>query len=157
MDINVYIRKINYYETDKMGITHHSNYIRFMEEARISFLEQIGCGYEKWERDGIVSPVIGIECDYKRPTTFGDEIRIEVIENLMTKEQKKFMKAMKRFPSVLRTQYVLALLFEKDTAKAETIKGEFEKVAKTYPYSQDIESERDLMEIAERKLQKETE
>ena len=38
---NGYLRKINYYETDKMGITHHSNYIRFMEEARIYFLKQI--------------------------------------------------------------------------------------------------------------------
>ena len=78
MEMKAYIRKINYYETDKMGITHHSNYVRFMEEARIDFLEQIGCGYEKWEKDGIISPVIGIECDYKRPTGFGDEIRIEV-------------------------------------------------------------------------------
>lgn len=73
-----YIRKINYYETDKMGITHHSNYVRFMEEARIDFLEQIGCSYEKMEKEGIVSPVIGIECEYKRSTTFGDELRIQV-------------------------------------------------------------------------------
>ena len=29
-----YKRIINYYETDKMGIVHHSNYIRFLEEAR---------------------------------------------------------------------------------------------------------------------------
>ncbi len=73
-----YVRKINYYETDKMGITHHSNYVRFMEEARINYLEEIGCGYDKWEKDGIISPVIGIECEYKRPTTFNDEIRIHV-------------------------------------------------------------------------------
>ena len=78
MKYSDYIRKINYYETDKMGITHHSNYVRFMEEARIDFLEQIGCGYDKWEKDGIISPVIGVECNYKRPTTFGDEIRIKV-------------------------------------------------------------------------------
>ncbi len=78
--------------------------------------------------------------------------RREVMENMITKEQKKFMKAMKRFPSVLRTQYALALLFENDTVKAETIKNEFKKVAKTYPYFQDIESERDLMKIAERKI-----
>ena len=77
METNAYIRKINYYETDKMGVTHHSNYVRFMEEARLNFLDSIGCSYEKWENDGIVSPVIGIECDYKRPTTFGDELSIE--------------------------------------------------------------------------------
>ena len=63
--VGEYLRKINYYETDKMGITHHSNYIRFMEEARIHFLDQIGCGYDKWEKSGIISPVIGIECEYK--------------------------------------------------------------------------------------------
>ena len=74
--MNDYIHKVNYYETDKMGITHHSNYIRWMEEARVDYLEQIGMGYAKLEKDGIVSPLIGVECQYKRPTTFGDEVRI---------------------------------------------------------------------------------
>ena len=73
-----YIHKVNYYETDKMGITHHSNYIRWMEEARIDFLKQIGFGYDKVEEKGIISPVIAVECDYKISTTFGDDIEIEV-------------------------------------------------------------------------------
>ena len=73
-----YIHKVNYYETDKMGITHHSNYIRWMEEARVYFLNKIGYGYKKLEEDGIISPVIGVECDYKCPTTFDDEVEIEV-------------------------------------------------------------------------------
>lgn len=33
MHMEPYIHKVKYYECDKMGITHHSNYIRFMEEA----------------------------------------------------------------------------------------------------------------------------
>ncbi|MBE5822105.1 MAG: acyl-CoA thioesterase [Clostridiales bacterium] len=73
-----YIHKVQYYETDKMGITHHSNYIRWMEEARIYFLEQIGFEYSKLEREGIISPVIGIECEYKTATTFDNEIEIDV-------------------------------------------------------------------------------
>jgi len=72
-----YIHKVQYYETDKMGITHHSNYIRWMEEARIYFLEQIGLGYAKLESEGIISPVIGIECNYKASTTFSDEVEID--------------------------------------------------------------------------------
>ena len=72
-----YIHKVNYYETDKMGVTHHSNYIKWMEEARIDFLDKIGFGYDKLEKDGIISPVIGIECDYKVTTTFPDEISIK--------------------------------------------------------------------------------
>ena len=76
------------------------------------------------------------------------ENRREVMESMLTKEQKKFMKTMKRYPSVLRTQYALALLFENDKAKAETVKNEFEKVAKSYPYSHEIDSEREFMKIA---------
>ena len=37
-----YVHKVQYYETDKMGIVHHSNYIRWMEEARIDFLDSVG-------------------------------------------------------------------------------------------------------------------
>lgn len=73
-----YIHKVQYYETDKMGITHHSNYIRWMEEARIAFLDQIGWGYARLERDGIISPVIGVECRYQHSTTFDDEVEIAV-------------------------------------------------------------------------------
>lgn len=73
-----YVHKVNYYETDKMGVTHHSNYIRWMEEARIEFLDKIGYSYFKLEEDGIMSPVIGIECDYKATTTFNDVIEVDV-------------------------------------------------------------------------------
>ncbi|MCI8654878.1 MAG: acyl-CoA thioesterase [Clostridia bacterium] len=73
-----YIHKVHYYETDKMGITHHSNYIRWMEEARVDYLEKIGWGYDKLEELGIGSPVIGIKCDYKNSTKFNDNIEIEV-------------------------------------------------------------------------------
>ena len=38
----VFERKLNYYETDRMGVVHHSNYIRFLEEARCFWLEQEG-------------------------------------------------------------------------------------------------------------------
>ena len=73
-----YIHKINYYETDKMGITHHSNYVRFMEEARVYFLDQIGWSFIDLENKGIMSPVINIECNFKKTTTFPDEINIEI-------------------------------------------------------------------------------
>lgn len=73
---------VQYYETDKMGITHHSNYIRWMEEARIDFLRQIGWDYDRLEAEGIISPVTAIECRYQKPTTFPDEvfIRVSVVE-----------------------------------------------------------------------------
>ena len=73
-----YVHKVNYYETDKMSITHHSNYVRFMEEARVDFLEKIGFSFEKLEALGFASPVVSIECNYKKTTTFADKISIDV-------------------------------------------------------------------------------
>ena len=73
-----YVHKVNYYECDRMGVTHHSNYVRFMEEARIDMQEQLGYGYERMEAEGIVSPVVSIELDYKHTTTFPDEIEIKL-------------------------------------------------------------------------------
>lgn len=73
-----YIHKVQYYETDKMGITHHSNYVRWMEEARIEFLDQIGWSYVRMEEEGIISPVLAVDCRYKHSTTFSDEISVTV-------------------------------------------------------------------------------
>ena len=79
------------------------------------------------------------------------ENRPEVVASFYTKEQQKFMKAMRTFPSVIRTEYAYALLIEKDQGKATKAMEAFEKVAKTYPYPNDINSERELIQIAEEK------
>ena len=73
-----YVHKVKYYETDKMGITHHSNYIRWMEEARVDFFYKIGLSYKYLESVGVFSPVVSVECDFVSPTTFEDEVEIEV-------------------------------------------------------------------------------
>jgi acyl-CoA thioester hydrolase len=73
-----YYHKVQFYETDRMGITHHSNYIRWMEEARLDYLDQLGYGYAALEELGLSSPVIEVEGKYKTPTTFGDVVRIDV-------------------------------------------------------------------------------
>lgn len=76
--MSTYIRKVNYYETDKTGITHRSNYIRFMEEARLNFLSEAGYPMTRLEAEGIASPVVSVNCEYKHTTTYGDEIEIGV-------------------------------------------------------------------------------
>ena len=78
--------------------------------------------------------------------------RREVVEEKLTKNLQSFMKTMKGTLSILRTQYAIALLYDGDQSKAETIKAQFEKRAKTYPYPHEIDSERDLMKLAENKF-----
>ena len=67
--MKAYKHTVQYYETDKMGITHHSNYVRWMEEARIDFLKQLGWDYARLEKEGIISPTVEVSCKYKRSTT----------------------------------------------------------------------------------------
>ena len=73
-----YERRINYYETDKMGIVHHSNYIRFLEEARCAFLDYIGIPYKSIEDAGLMIPVLGVNCKFKHHVTFDNVILIKV-------------------------------------------------------------------------------
>lgn len=71
-----YHRTINYYETDQMGIVHHSNYIRFFEEARLFLMKQAGMDYRGLEEMGIIIPVTFAECKYLVPLRFEDEVDI---------------------------------------------------------------------------------
>ena len=77
--------------------------------------------------------------------------RPQVLEECLTKEQHKFMRSMKHFPSVIRTRYVYTLLAQHDQEAAARLEAAFEKSVETYPYSSDVASERELMALAQSK------
>ena len=85
------------------------------------------------------------------------EKREEVIGRVREKELKSFMKAMKNFPSVIRTQYAYALLVKEDVKESAAIKRQFEKVMKKHPYQSEIESEWELIRLCEAKKNDEQE
>lgn len=78
MNIKPYVRKAQYYETDQMGIIHHANYIHWFEEARTDYMEQIGFGYHKSVEVGIDFALLGISCEYRSMTKFGDTVDIMI-------------------------------------------------------------------------------
>lgn len=86
-----YNRVVNYYETDQMGIVHHSNYIRYFEEARCSFMEQVGYPYARLEAEDIVSPTLAVSCRYLHPVRYGDTIRVSVRMTRLTKLKCAFI------------------------------------------------------------------
>lgn len=79
-----------------MGITHHSNYVRIMEEARIDFLDKLGYGFDKIEAEGVVSPVVSVECKYKSPTTFKDIVEVEVKLSSLSEMKFEFTYIMRK-------------------------------------------------------------
>ena len=72
------IRRVQYYETDMMGVTHHANYIRWMEEARVEFMDRIGFPYKRMEEEGVLCVVKSLQGDYLKPCTFGDDVDIGI-------------------------------------------------------------------------------
>lgn len=72
-----WLHKVQYYETDQMQIVHHSNYIKWFEEARMYLLEKIGFTYFDMEEAGIVVPVLSVLAEYKGMVRFGDTVEIE--------------------------------------------------------------------------------
>ncbi|MCD8216185.1 MAG: acyl-CoA thioesterase [Clostridiales bacterium] len=73
----VYERKVNYYETDKMGVVHHANYIKYFEEGRVDFLDKIGISYRRIEEFGIFMPVLSVEISYKASADFEDILLVK--------------------------------------------------------------------------------
>ena len=70
--------KVRYYETDQMGIVHHSNYLKFFEFARIEWLEELKMPYHEIERNKIILPVVNCELKFLKPLVFGDTFKVEV-------------------------------------------------------------------------------
>ena len=73
---NGYTKKIED-KLDQMGIVHHSNYIRWFEEARCDLLDYMGVGFADLEKQGIISPILSVEADYLRMVYYGDTVSID--------------------------------------------------------------------------------
>ncbi|MDR2584773.1 MAG: acyl-CoA thioesterase [Prevotellaceae bacterium] len=77
--------EVRYYETDQMGIVHHSNFIRYFEIARTLSMKKAGIPYDQMERRDIVMPIVSVSCNYKRPALFGDLLTVTtILEKLPT-------------------------------------------------------------------------
>ena len=120
---------------------------RLMDEHRFGEAREL-C--EKLMADESVMPIYKnmLACDLAFCEMLAGEE--EKAKSRFTDAQNKFMAAMAKNPSIMRTQYAHALICQKDAAKAEKYLADFEKTAKRYPYAGDIESERELIEEAKR-------
>lgn len=75
---------VRYAETDQMGVVHHSVYPVWFEVGRTEFMDNTGLKYSDIEKMGIILPLVHLECNYKRPAKYGDEITITTKINNLT-------------------------------------------------------------------------
>lgn len=76
-----YVRKAQYYETDQMGVVHHSNYAKWFEEARGAWLESAGMPYGDFEKRGVYSPVTSLEIKFISPARYEDSVTLELVSD----------------------------------------------------------------------------
>lgn len=69
--------RVRYYETDQMGVVHHSNYIRWFEMGRTELLRAIGSNYRAVEEAGLMLPVISVQGTYLKPALYDDLVEIK--------------------------------------------------------------------------------
>ncbi|HVH05687.1 MAG TPA: thioesterase family protein [Myxococcota bacterium] len=74
--ISVVVHRVPFYETDAMGIVHHSNSIRHMELARILWLDEHHRPYRDYVAEGLHFATTRVEVDYRRPAAYDDSIEI---------------------------------------------------------------------------------
>ncbi len=77
MRLNVPI-SIRYGETDMMGVVYHANYILYFEDAREQYLRKLGFPYSALEKQGYISPVLHVECDYGESLRYGDDVVVQL-------------------------------------------------------------------------------
>ena len=87
MKINL---RVKFYDTDLMGVVHHSNYIRWFETGRVEFLRSLGIDLNEMMNDGIVFPIVEVQAKYHSPAKFDDELEMEIIPAVMTKAKWEF-------------------------------------------------------------------
>ena len=101
----------------------------------------------------IDSGIVGVQknlllCDILYCELTGEN-RKDKIDEILTKDMKKILKARVNNPSALRTQYAYALINQKDEKKTEKIKKRFDKIIASYPYSGEAQSERELLSLCD--------
>lgn len=81
---------VNFFDTDAMGVTHHSNYIRWFEIGRVQCLKEIDITLDEIMDDGYVFPITEVNCKYISPSKFDDYLRIETTPVALTKAKMEF-------------------------------------------------------------------
>lgn len=135
--IIVYERTPFYYETDRMGIIHHSNYVRWFEEARIHMVEKMGYSFAKMEMLGIMSPVLDVKVEYKQPARFGETVRIETRQTFFNGVRVSFAyKVMEKETGELKAVGSSSHCFVNEKFQPVSLKRSFPEMYEIYaPYT----------------------
>ena len=109
--------KVRYCETDQMGLVHHGSYINYLEEARISWISNLGFSYSEMEKSGIILPVSKLNVSYLKPVYFDDELEVNVELAELPTSRLIFNYTIKNKDEVVVTGTTVLAFLNKETKK----------------------------------------
>lgn len=68
---------VRFNEADPLGIVWHGHYIRYFEDGREAFGAKYGLTYLDFFRNGLVVPIVSVDCQFKKPLRYGDSVIVE--------------------------------------------------------------------------------
>jgi acyl-CoA thioester hydrolase len=68
--------RVNYSETDQMGVVYHARYLVWLDVARTEHLRQSGMSYRELEATGLRLAVSEVSIRYRQPARYDDAVRI---------------------------------------------------------------------------------
>lgn len=74
----VWHSRVRYYETDRMGVVHHSNYLRILEDARMDWLDAMGMNYREMEQQGVIIPCVAAQGEFLTFLRFGEPYQVAI-------------------------------------------------------------------------------
>ena len=117
--------RVKFFDTDVMGVVHHSNYIRWFETGRVEFLRTLGIDLNEMMSDGILFPIIEVAAKFYAPAKFDDEIEIETTAEALTRAKMKFIYAIRRIGEE-------KILVEGTTTNVFTVDGKICRLPEKY-------------------------
>ena len=90
------LHRVKFFETDTMGVVHHSNYIRLFETGRVEFLRTLGLTLTEMMSDGILFPLVEVSAKFHSPAQFDDELELATTAEALTRAKMKFNYAIRR-------------------------------------------------------------
>ena len=109
--------KVRYCETVQMGLVHHGSYINYFEEARISWISNLGLSYSEMEKSGIILPVSKLNVSYLRPAYFDDDLVVNVELAELPTSRLIFNYTIKNKDEVVVTGTTVLAFLNKETKK----------------------------------------
>ena len=112
---------VNFFDTDLMGVSHHSNYIRWFEIGRVEFLREIGIDLNEMMNDGIMFPITKVDAEYHSPSHFDEIIEVQTTATALTRAKMEFEYKVMRDDELLVIGHTQTVFTDKVSGKIKRL------------------------------------